>query len=492
MSRSVALVLLAMLAAGYPTLAAPIRGDEALFVSMGRQLAGGAVLYRDLWDVTNPGLIWFYQLAGTLFGFDDECGRWLEWLYQTAFVCAVCEASRRAHRLSRWPLAPALFLGVVYFYAGVNGSGRLAKTEGLIGFPLFGAVWAAATACRSDRPARWLLLAGVCGGLAVVFKLLFVGVLVAVWGYLGGVHFRRRPVTFAGCLTGGFLLGVAPAVGYFAAHGALGELWETLVVRPRQFLAEGQPASFSRLAESVRWFVGNFSVPLAAAVLAGAVRWRTARDPVVPAAAVWLVAAVGVVLAQRLSWWPHHLIAVGTPAAALAGYCWPTVSAVVGPRTRDERAVGALAAACLLIPLLAAGGYGVLALAKHRFGLTYADRWAARADIGDHYHTAEAEAAWLRSAKPGPVLVCGDPFIPLFAGRPLCTRVNGWSLELYPTPVRAEFEAEVRRARPVYVLIGVEYAPALLRERYAGLMEMLATEYAPVRTTAAGTWYERR
>jgi hypothetical protein len=503
MVRSAALVLLVLLIAGWPTFGVPFRGDESLFLVTARRLADGAVLYRDVWDVTNPGTLWFYHLAGTLFGFTEDGVRLLEWVYRAAFVGCVCEAARRAHRLDRWPVAPAVFVGVVYLFTGCARLSHLGKTEGLAGCPLFLAAWLAGRAADPGVRA-WprLVAAGAAGGAAVLFKLLFAAVVLQVWAVALVFVLRRRgrraAVGGVGWLTLGGLLVVGPAVGYFAAHGAVGELARTLIVLPPQFVAEGPPAPLGRLTSSVRWFVESHAAVLAAAVLAGAARWRLARDPFVPAAVAWLAAAAAVLLAQRLSWWSYQFLAVGTPAAALAGYGWPAVVAearrLAGPLPRGHRLALAAAGTCVLLPVLAAGGYGYLELARHRFGLTAADRRACRAGVGEAYRYAEAEADWAAAApRPGPVLVLGDPTIHLFSGRPPATRVNGWSMELYPRAVRAEFEAEVRAARPVYVFWSRRlYGPDFMREKYPGILAALAADYRLVRESAEGVWYERR
>ena len=41
-------------------LALPFWGDQALFTVYARQLAEGAVLYRDIFDVKQPGIFLFY------------------------------------------------------------------------------------------------------------------------------------------------------------------------------------------------------------------------------------------------------------------------------------------------------------------------------------------------------------------------------------------------------------------------------------------------
>lgn len=48
----------------------PLNSDSALFLLMAREMAEGARLYVDVWDVKQPGVFWFYLTAGYLFGFE--------------------------------------------------------------------------------------------------------------------------------------------------------------------------------------------------------------------------------------------------------------------------------------------------------------------------------------------------------------------------------------------------------------------------------------
>ena len=95
MLRSAAVIVALMAVVGWPSLAMPFRGDQALFAVVAEELGRGAVLYRDHWDITNPGVFWFYQVAGSLFGFTEEGIRLFEWLWVTGLVVVAAEATRR-------------------------------------------------------------------------------------------------------------------------------------------------------------------------------------------------------------------------------------------------------------------------------------------------------------------------------------------------------------------------------------------------------------
>src|SRR6267378_1235309 len=64
----VALALVLVL--GLVNLMQQLAWDQAMFALGARSMHHGGVLYRDYWDPKQPGMFFFYELAGVLFGFD--------------------------------------------------------------------------------------------------------------------------------------------------------------------------------------------------------------------------------------------------------------------------------------------------------------------------------------------------------------------------------------------------------------------------------------
>ena len=507
MLRSAAVIVALMAVVGWPSLAMPFRGDQALFAVVAEELGRGAVLYRDHWDITNPGVFWFYQVAGSLFGFTEEGIRLFEWLWVTGLVVVAAEATRRGSGGDRLPLAAVLFVGVPYYLAGYANTSALTKTEGLVGLPMFLAIWLSARAAgRDGRVVPLLVVAGFAGGMVVLFKVMLAGLLGVVWLYLAVEFVRTRGhrlkslLTFVAGLTLGLSLALGPAVGYFAAHGMLEEAARTLFVMPPRFLAEGERAGIDRLAESTRWFLGQYAPVLAAAVLATACQLRVRRDPVAIALGLALLASFGVLLAQRLSWWSYHFVLPGTLAGALAAYGLPAVSRAITDRlgrvpSVGERAVVAVAAGVLFLE--PAGGlvYQALKLTGHDFGVTARGRREFREATGTAYRLALTETAWLAEpgVEPGPILVCGDPLFYWLSGRKPAAKISGWSLQMYPDEVRRELATRVKDTSPAYVYVAArpEGYDELIARRYPDLSAVLKAEYVSVRRSVNGVWYAR-
>lgn len=478
-------VLAILLLAGFPATGTPFRGDQALFAISARDLANGAVLYRDVWDVTNPGIFGFYTLAGSLFGFSEDGIHLFEFLYWCAFVGTVCEFTRRSHGLDRWPLAPAFFLGFLYYWPSCSDPSQLTKVEGLVAFPMF-----VAMAAASRFSTRWAIVAGLAAGIVILFKFLFGACIVAGWTYLLAVRYRRdgagATLKFAGGLSIGILAVTGSAVAYFAVHGAIGTALQTLFVDSRSMLAAADLAGFDRLANSVRWEVELYSAAFAIALVGSWKILRRKGDPFVVALAFVILASVGVVGVQRWSWWSYHGLLVGLPACTLAGYAWPAICLRVDRHTtRGERAVLTVGFLMLFLP---AFGHGANAYRRLADG-----RAAARESAGQAYREAREIARWL-DGRPGEIYVCGDPLVYWLAGRRPAVPISGWSLELYHPAKRAELARQLRDARPVAIFVAS--APhgydRILKNRYPELQTFIETEYIPSERTDRGTWFELR
>src|SRR5688572_17909808 len=92
LSRWDLLVVALVVLAGLVNLPVPFHGDQALFATYSARLYGGAVLYRDIWDIKQPGVFGFYFVGGSLFGFTEEGVHLFELVYFAAFSVLLCAA----------------------------------------------------------------------------------------------------------------------------------------------------------------------------------------------------------------------------------------------------------------------------------------------------------------------------------------------------------------------------------------------------------------
>lgn len=93
-SKSAAILfasLFAVAVLGMANLLQNFNGDQALFVVYAEQINHGALLYRDVWDLKQPGVFLFYLFAGKIFGFTEIGVHLFELLYWLVFSVGRCE-----------------------------------------------------------------------------------------------------------------------------------------------------------------------------------------------------------------------------------------------------------------------------------------------------------------------------------------------------------------------------------------------------------------
>ncbi|HEY6196900.1 MAG TPA: hypothetical protein VI504_17865, partial [Candidatus Eisenbacteria bacterium] len=130
---------------GLGALVQPFTWDQAVFALGAERLLAGGRLYVDYWDFKQPGIFWFFALAGRLFGMHEVGAHLLElaWMLLLALVL------QRSSRPWLGPLAAACApLAVCGFYYAVAGSWHLLQVEGLVGLPLVLSLAAAERAAR--------------------------------------------------------------------------------------------------------------------------------------------------------------------------------------------------------------------------------------------------------------------------------------------------------------------------------------------------------
>jgi hypothetical protein len=215
-----------------------VLSDEGLLLRQAEEIASGSVLYRDQDAYVAPGA--WYLLAGLfrLFKADVLVGRIATLVLFAAFSALIsaltgCFAPSRARGV-----AVITFL-VLYVWAFPHWTWPLYSQ-----FSVFFCLLATYCAVGWTTGARRLLAAGAMAGVAAIFKqnygmytcvALGTAVLAEPWlcGVPKAAHRGGRNALVFAC---GVLLPLLAAVGYFAAEGALGFVYDSLVLHPLQKL----------------------------------------------------------------------------------------------------------------------------------------------------------------------------------------------------------------------------------------------------------------
>lgn len=489
---------LAIIAAlGVLSLTIPFTGDQALFAYGARALRHGDLLYRDFWDLKQPGIYSFYLVGGTLFGFTAVGIHLFELLWQLAF-CWILLATLHRRFTHRWvaSLVPLLTVGLYYFTARARD---LTQIEALVGLPLYVSIWFAVTADEGRRFRR-LLASGVAAAVVVYFKHLYVLVPVVTWiAILVPTRWTRKAAPRPGRwrdlvpLTLGLVVPLALAFAPYLVAGLGGRLWWTYVEYTPKVTAL-DPRPVLRLGDAVARFVA-LALPLCLLALWELGRaWKRRVDGFELALTIWVFVGLGTLLVQL--WWSYQFTLLLWPVGLLAVLA---IDELAGAPVRvRSRTLGGVAITVIVV-ILSLGALQravpkFAAIASHGFGVTPSGRDAIDDDLeggDDLYAEARAEDAWLRRQPAGDIYVIGNPVYLLLSGRTQAIPVNGWSPEQADATVWRWIRDDLhdRRPRFIFVEAGQE---KLVAERSPRTWASVKRDYRVVRTTGAGTWWAPR
>ncbi len=467
-------------ALGLLNLPYPFHGDQSLFLLMAEQLNHGAVLYRDTWDVKQPGIYVFYIAAGRVFGFNEIGVHLFEIAYWWVFSLTVVAAMRnRIHTPIALGLAPVMIVGS--YYLGSRPS-HLTQVEGLVGFPLFLATWLTNSTSRHHSDLR-LILAGIAGGVVLMFKLMLLPIVAAVWLPALINRQRRQAIRTVSLLLIGVGIIVLPFMAYIVLHDIVELVAWTTFVFPLEAVGVNE-RSLYRFVRSTGWFGIFFFTPL---VLAGMrlFAFRSRPDRITIALLAWIMAAAVVTVLQL--WWSYHFLIFAVPVGLLAAEGLDRLA-------MDWRNRGRWSWILILILLAgptASAIYKTQRLVEYRFAITSTDRAEFQTSLDAGYGETLQEVAFLYEpeSQAGSIFVFGDPRYQALSGRRAAIALNGWSPEYWSAEVWQWALDDLEATRPAYIRVSAS-AARLISERSPQMAEFLELRYRRTRASRNGVWYE--
>lgn len=351
------IILLATIAVNIPILSQPFGRDQGIFAYIGDGMRHGFVPYRDSWDHKPPGIDVTYFLAFSLFGRTMPAVHILETLGIMLGVVFVYLTGRRfAGEATGLVAAGAYGIGTTLFTEWWD---RL-QAEMWMATLFAGALWCAVNALHSRRRAYWMIGAGFGIGLALWFKptalTMLPALAVAVLLPLPIMHAKLRAFTtrlIFDCLAllAGAILAFLPGIIYFAANGALGDLYEAVILFNVYHAGIGgnlTPAGI--LAGTLDW--GRRMSLLGLLGMAGAAYglWRKRSDALWVILA-WLLGAIAGVWWQA-KFFSYHWSVAFPPLCILAGYGLVVVLREIPVTPRLPQMRGSTAIASVTLPLL--------------------------------------------------------------------------------------------------------------------------------------------
>ena len=490
-----ALVLCSVIAVAACNIALPFGGDQSLFALGARHILAGDVLYRDFWDIKQPGIFWFFAIARLTVGAGPGAVHLLEAAWSIVLGVLMYLAAMRwfAGRHMRL-IVPLLGAGYMQLVLTRDSA---TQVESLVALPLFTTLWLSVEAVRGT-PHRPLLLfgAGVAAAIAVCFKLLFVAVLAAMWLALllaavrgdGVFEIRRRPIHAIGGLVIGFAAPLAITVLWFAAHGAASAALMTWFVAPSDIVRDVPHQQVAVLIGSARGFAASFLPMIVLAVFGCAAVRR--GDLLASGALGWLAGGVFTIVLQVTSWWSYQWFLLAAPTGLLAAFGLQELSRL--GLVRNRYAVILIAASLIGYPAVRAH-VKLIGLARHGFGLQAAQRIAFQEEIAPALRRARVTAGELHPIVARDVYVFGNPALYETLGTLQPVAINGWLPELLTQRTRHELMTEMCNFPPRVIYAEDANASdfAVLVKRSPELSAFLAERYRH-RKARFGQIYSRR
>ena len=476
--HSGAIALLLVLVAGLIDLRKPFTGDQALFVTGARALSRGAMLYRDFWDLKQPGIYGFYWLGLHLPGSPEVAVHALELIYFLAFTSVILLTLRCCSYSPIYSALSAVLVCGVYFV--ISGNWHLTQVEGLVGFPLYVCAWWLLAPARSARlPAGRIVFAGIAAGIVVLFKLMLILIPLSFFALLI-LRERQNNRSLLSCVLAivlfglGLIIPLFPVLYFFAAHDELNLLYATWIESPMRITRELPHNSLSVLRVGFVWFIVRLGLLLALACVGVLDR---KKDWFTRGMVLWIIAGLGLIMLQRMGWEYHFLLLI-CPIGILAAA--GTQAFFQSETNGATQPAGRLPAK---IPLVLISAYAAFGIAKAVAQLRD-PRPAFYGQVAQN-----AAIATVPVVPPGSIYVLGDPLIYYLTDREQAVAINGWSPEWLLDDQWRDLATQLRLKRPVDIFVAREN-DKLLDIRGQAFTQVLKDEYRKTQDAPTGAWYQ--
>lgn len=488
------LVLIVIVLIGLVHLPFPFDGDQAFFRLGALEMQQGKLLYRDFWDVKQPGIFCFYFLAGTLFGFDEIGIHAFELIYMVFFsiILLLTLKSYFRHQIIA-SLVPLLTVGVYY---AVSGAWHLTQVEALVGFPLFLCLWLTFQGFKNEGKQRFILflLSGFIGGIVLLFKLIFLLILLSFWLtiLMYSVLIKRQgtqKIFIEICLPIfiGLIFPLLVVASYFAWFNSFEIVYQTFFIYPPLIIANSALKK-SDLISGIKWFLQNFYPLVVIAIIAIDASLRKSKNILTLLLVVWCVFGLSVIALQYKALWEYHFLLLFVPIGILAtkglDVLWDYLKELRSPIPTI------LLMFLLFLPLSSTLAKKSLTLVNNNFALTEDTRLKYQTVFRKKYPSLHSDANFISQPQSlaGEIYVAGDPSIYYFSGRSQATILRGWALEYFLPEQWLKLIEQLDSSKPPYIFID-DVRQAIIKKYFPKILEFVEQRYRILHQSNNGIWY---
>lgn len=478
---------------GLINLSIPFYGDQAFFLVGAKEMDEGLVLYRDFWDIKQPGIFFFYFFAGKLFGFTEVGIHLFELLYWLLFSIILLWYFEKFRIFSNKILnyfVPVMIVGTYYAFVHLKAMTQL---EVLVNFPLMMVV-ISNTLYQHEKNRRllWLLVSGISGGIVIFFKLILAPVLLALWLFpfireLKTNNFFKVSLRFL-LLPAGMLVTWIPFLIYAGKHEILQLSYTTFFEFPPQVIKYVQAKPWTYLLNSSYNFFSKLALILPFTFFS-IIIIRSRK--LIPEMWSWLIIGIMVIIMQRTSWYAYHFLLLYTPVIILALLSIDYLLESKIPTFLKIRKNVLLVAILVFINLFAVFFIGrkVLELSEYNFALTKEDRMNFAITNKDN-NLAYRIASYLKNEHGNcPIFVVNDPLVYYYTGRTQAVAQSGWSMQLFIPGQINILRDEIIKNKPCFIFIRKEYNPYFETKGFE-IQNWINNNYVIFSLGDEGTWYK--
>jgi hypothetical protein len=487
------LTLLIIFIIGCINLPIPFYGDQAFFLVGAKEMSEGMILYRDFWDIKQPGIFIFYLFAGKLFGFTEVGIHFFELLYWLLFSIILLWYLEKFRVFTNKILnymVPLMVVGTYYSFVHLK---YMTQLEVLVNFPLM-LVVICNTLYQQESRRRyfWLLISGIAGGLVIFFKLILAPILLALWLYpfireLKTGNFFKVVAHFL-LLPAGMVVVWIPFLLYAGKHDIISLSYSTFFQFPPLVIKYVHAKPWSYLFNSSFNFFSKIALILPFTFFS---IFILRKRKLIPEMWTWLVLGIAVIIMQRTSWYAYHFLLLYTPIIILAlisvDYIVEWKKSAIFRVRKDYLFVAVL----LFMNLFSLYFLGrkVLELSKYNFAVTKRDRMEYAFTNKDNEHAYRVASYLNEDSDKCPIFVVNDPLVYYYTGRNQAIAQSGWSMQLFIPGQIDILRDEIIKNQPCFIFIRKEYNPFFETKGFE-IQQWINRNYIIYRMGNEGTWYK--
>ncbi len=306
---------------GATCLLNPFYGDQSFFLLGAKRIYNHGILYKDFWDIKQPGIFFFYFIAGKIFGFTTLGIHLFEFLVFLIYSYILILFFKAIHIFKNENLISLTALLTVGLYFINGGITMLTQVESIVNIPIQLIIFTNYLAIQSKGWRRFILIfiSGILSGVIIQFKLFFIFILISIYGVAFVHQIQTEKLTAAlktaGILIIGFIVSLIPFVIYTFHFNIEHIVYQTFFIYPFKIVTQHGLQDFPRLIKSIKGFFKPL-IGLIIPALIGII-FRQKRI-LIMYYVIWIISSALVIYLQKTSWWQYHFQLLFTPIGILS------------------------------------------------------------------------------------------------------------------------------------------------------------------------------